>query len=698
MKLQPTDIIIRQTNGTEFLWISQRLLMEVCEVSESYLRQKARYSYIQTVRACDLAKAKDFMPDSGKAWRWGRQNGQFYYCINNIPNKAPKFYREKFGDAESLKDLYIKSCKASDETNIETRFKKHLKTVSKRYEEFYNDVNDIQRIALSKACATLDFILDEMEDYPGTANKLYKDLSPILDVMDLQYIPHHYLKLKEKINILLTTDQSIIDIIQLPRRGNNNAEIYSDPEVFSWVIQLRSMPQNYTNEWIIRKVSEMCEITGKNTPSRRWFGQTILEQPKTKFLTGEKRYGTSSRKSFINRSYIPQQNAIFAGDCWEMDSTRVNMVAHNADDGKERYINIIAVRDVHSGDILGYSFDYSENHAVYLEAMKMAVKNTGYLPYEWTFDRFPGHNDERMKDFFERLESLGVKVEFSANPNQKAKMERWFGTLQTVFMQDSKYYYGEGIQSRRAYAHRAPEYLKRIKKEAKKQGWNLEKSIQEISEVVEKYRITKFSAYSRKYAKLHQSPAELHEYCEKPHVNYIPESKISMLFGVRTTKTLNHNGQFTVEIVGVPFDYMISPAYYNIISNYHSKKVVITYDMDDLSVVYLWEKHGKLLRSLCDAELFERPQTKGPNKSLGSVGKAKARAQAIQELKEKDLASMIGEDAGMMGIYTEKSKANAFEDQFLNDEYREPMKKASGDGISPDDIAAALLNNTSNEY
>lgn len=265
MNLQPTDIIIRQTNGTESLWISQRLLMDVCEVSEKYLWKKARPQYVKTVRACDLAKAKDYMPDSGKAWRWGRQNGQFYYCINNIPNKAPKFYREKFGDAETLKDQFIQACRNREETNLESRFKKHLKTVSKRYEEFYNDVNDIQRIALSKACATLDFILEEKDEYPGTANKLYKDIAPILDAMDLQYVPHHYLKLKEKINILLTTDQSIVDIIQLPRRGNNNAEIYSDPEVFSWVMQLRSMPQNYTNEWIIRKVSEMCEITGKKT-------------------------------------------------------------------------------------------------------------------------------------------------------------------------------------------------------------------------------------------------------------------------------------------------------------------------------------------------------------------------------------------------------------------------------------------------
>ena len=87
-------------------------------------------------------------------------------------------------------------------------------------------------------------------------------------------------------------------------------------------MQMRQMPQNYSNDYIIRKITEMCELTGKKIPSRRWFGQNVFELPATKFLTS-KRFG-SSRKSHIFKSYIPRQNALYAGDCWEMDATRVN--------------------------------------------------------------------------------------------------------------------------------------------------------------------------------------------------------------------------------------------------------------------------------------------------------------------------------------------------------------------------------------
>ncbi len=712
MNLQPTDIIIRQSGGAESLWISQRLLMEVCEVSETYL-WKSRSVYKSGVRACDLAKAKDFMPDSGKAWRWGKQSGQYYYCLNNIPNKAPKNYRSLFGDTEALKDKFKEACRSMEFTQLEERFKKHLKLVSRNYLEFYRDVNDIQRAALSKACAVLDFILDEKDGYPGTANKLYKDLSPILADMDLQYIPHNYLKLKEKITILETTDKSIVDIIQLPRTGNNNAEVYNDPEVFSWVMQMYANDYTYSQEHIIRKVTQMCRLTLKKEPSRRWYGQTIFEQPKMQFLTGAKRYGSGSRKAQIFQGYNPKMNALYAGDCWEMDATRVNMIAHYVEvvtidkkTGKEKkkkvevYPVIVAVRDVHSGDILGYSFGYSENHSVYLEAMKMAVQNAGYLPYEWVTDRFPGHNKPEMIDFFERATVQGVKFTISSHANRKARIERWFRTLQDVFYMDSKYFYGEGIQSRNKYAHRSADYLKRIKKEAAKEGWDFQKNIEEVVQHVENYRNTNLSTYSRTHKTIEHSPAELHHFSEKPNVTFVTEATISMLFGLRKKFTLKHNGQISTEIVGVEFHYAISPAYYDIISNYHGKEVIMTYDLNDLSLCYLWEKKGKLLKSLCEAELMEQAQTYGPDKNMRPIGIGEMREAAINELKEKELENMIGEDSLLMGRYTDKNKASAFENSYWDADENSsiPLKKASGDGLSPDTLEDIILRNTSENY
>jgi hypothetical protein len=91
---------------------------------------------------------------------------------------------------------------------------------------------------------------------------------------------------------------------------------------------------------------------------------------------------------------------------------RVNITSHT-DDGKDKFLMVVAIRDVHSGDILGYSFDHSENRRVYENAMAMAVQKQVILPYEIVTDRFPGHNTSRNGRTICKNGTLGVHIEFS---------------------------------------------------------------------------------------------------------------------------------------------------------------------------------------------------------------------------------------------------------------------------------------------
>lgn len=691
MNFKQNDIITRNSGDTPTVWLSQRFVIDVCGVSESYLWKKARPSYKNSVQKC--YHHHNILPDTGKGWRWAKMDAGFYYDLSRIPNRAPQNYRELFGDAAELVKNYNYFLNGTQTTEFETMFKRHLNKVYKSYLEFYNDANEVQRPALAKACAVIDFILEFKDDYPGTKNKIYKDLETVLKKLDLQYIPHHHLRLKEKIDELFETESlAIPDIIKLPRIGNTNSIIFDDPELKTWVMQLRQMPQNYSNDYIIRKIEDMCELTGKKTPSRRWFGQNIFELPATKFLTS-KRFG-SSRKSHIFKSYIPRQNALYAGDCWEMDATRVNITSHT-DDGKDKFLMVVAIRDVHSGDVLGYSFDHSENRRVYENAMAMAVQKTGYLPYEIVTDRFPGHNTSEMEELFARMEALGVHIEFSHDPNRKSGVERFFRTLQQITMPDSDYFYGDGIQSRSLSAFRSPEYIAQIKKESKKAGFDMYKAVEESTNIIESFRSTLYSKYSRKHSKLHKSPRQLHEESEKPHVIQLSEAAISMLFGRKKEIQIRNNGQIVTEILGVKMHYFISPAYYDIIKNYHSKSVVLSYDIENLDVVFLWEKHGQLLKSLCEAEYFEPAQTFGPNKAMQQVGVAKAREKAILELKENDIAEVMGEENLLLGRYGKKDELNTADDYYNG--VAIPIKKVSGSDVLPDN-ESGIFDDFRSEY
>ena len=702
MNFKQGDIIIRKTEaGEQTLWLSERLVIEVCCQKEEYF-WVARIRYKKNIRPCDLAKAKEFMPDSGKSWRWAKTQGQFYYCLSNIPNRAPQNYRARFGDAQTLLTQYEQAMAERKETNLETVFKQHLNKTYPQYLEYYTKVDVTRRVALAKACAVLDFCLDNLDTYGGTENALYKDLSPILSKMELQYIPHNYQRLKEKIEILRTTDHCIVDLIDLPRTGNKNAEQYTDQEVFSWVMQLRAMGLNDSNEFIIRYVWELCDRFGKEKPSRRWFGQNIFELPKTKYLTAEKRFGYGSRKAQMYSGYIPFKNAVCAGDCWEIDASRVNLIAHQTVDEKgnkaERFLFAIVVRDVHSGDILGYDIAYAENKQAYMRALRMAVEYAGYLPYSLTADRFPGHNTDEIKELFVRLEALGVQLNITHDPNGKAKVERWFGTFQSVTLMGNKYYYGEGVQSRRLSAHRSAEFLAEVKKEAKAEGFDYLKAYNEIENLIEGWRNTPYCTYSRKYANITETPKELHEKAMKNNVIDVNPARISMLFHRKKEITLKNNGLIRTEIDRAEFYYQLSVDDFDIIANYTGKKVVMTFDVLSSNTVYLWEAHGNLLVPLCEAQLFEQIQRHGPTAELGRLSEARAREKELQRRKEAELQRLtaLSEDNLMLGRFTQKQTYNATEEAFLKSQESKhiALKKAVGSEYFIEDLDITKLTRT----
>jgi len=146
--------------------------MEVCGIDDKTFTV-IRDRYKKSVRSCDLAKSKEFLPDSGKAWRWARTGNGFYYCLDNIPDRAPKHYRSMFGTAEelkgALKGLENTSKKALSE-NIKDMIKQQVKAMvnldDARYYEYDAPVlfNPKKAKELAKAKAWISYIKENYEN------------------------------------------------------------------------------------------------------------------------------------------------------------------------------------------------------------------------------------------------------------------------------------------------------------------------------------------------------------------------------------------------------------------------------------------------------------------------------------------------------------------------------------------------------
>lgn len=660
MKFQKDSMFSRrERSGRKSLWICQDWIIEQFGITEKDLRTKCRDRYRKSIPKHRHKQA--VMPDSGKSWRYGKFNGKYYYDFERLPEGR----RAKLPSKKDLLEAYKKSLSNDSQNEIKSLIKVALKDDYKRFLNLYRTHSDLHAKLLARACAVLDLAVSQLTLRKLDVRKddFFRDLSAAINESDVSYLPKSHRRLKEKIHRVLH-GEAWSEVVKLPRAGNQNRTLREADIILAWLIYMRQLPQNFPGAYIIRKVQFMCYKNDKEVPSKSWF-ESKLAKHHTKFLTSG-RFG-SGRKGDKSKGYIPIENALFAGDCWQIDGTRVNFIAHKTPEGKEQFLYIIAIKDVHSGDYVGWHFSTVENRWGYFNVLKMAANMTGYLPYEVVVDKFPGHNSPEVKTLIARLERLGCKVTITSKKTGKAKVERGFSTLQTVFMQDSVYYYGEGVQSRREYAHRSPEYLKKIQKQARSENWDFDKAWREAIKVIESYRNTPYCAYSRKYKNIEESPKQMHEKSDKPNVIKVEPWDFVELFGLEKQVTIRNQGIIKTEIQKVEYVYQIDN--YQVIA--HHKKVRLVYDMEDLGTVYLYEDSDEINRKfLCEATEMRAAQIYGPDANVKTIGQAKKRIKDLDDKRKAELEEVTegGDEMELLlGAYSKKEDSSEAESKWLKE-------------------------------
>jgi hypothetical protein len=630
----------RERDGRMTTWVSERLLIEELGISEKYLWKEARPSFVASVSKAK--RSKDILPITGKSWRYAKLNGAFYYDYDFLPTGR----RTALPGKDELVQMATAKCNEDYHNHLKREVEAILKNGYTQYLHLYRGYNDELAHTLARGCAVIEFAADTLRSGGAeSATAFFQDLANVLNLIGCPYLPKHWRRLKEKVDPLLE-GEAVNHIIKVKREGNQNATKFDDPEIGAWLLQMRALPQNYTGAFIVRKIRLMCELAEKKVPSKSWLEQRLASH-ETKFLTTG-RFG-SGKLSDRWTGYIPVQNALHAGDCWMMDGTRVNMISYRDENGKECFLYWIATYDVHSGDILGVHFDTKEDRWSYVNALKMAVAHAGYLPYELVVDRFPGHNTEEIGLLFKRLERLGVTVTITSEKTGKAKLERTFETIQSVFMAESDWYYGEGVQSGRESAHRSPEYLTAQYKKRKDGAWNFDEAYTEMLRIVELYRTTKLSEYSHKFAQVQHSPSELHTMSDKPHAKKVEVWDTLELFGNEKTVSIRNGGLIKTEIQRVEYIYQVQE--YTTIAAH--KSVRLCYDMDDLSEVHLFADTDDINRPYLGTATEQRLVVRyGPDKDEDAISANMERIASLEKRRKahfKALTEVADTDDGDMG-------------------------------------------------
>lgn len=536
----------------------------------------------------------------------------------------------------------------------------YLQDISAKYGSLPYD----KKMEMAKSAAVINTIL-EITNSEGTKTgdvyKVYEQLvvEKKIEVSILKKL--NYANFRKHISIWKNKGTDCT--IGVKNTGNQNASTHkNDKEMEAWILHLRLHPRNFNGEHIKRIIICNCRLNDKDIPSDSWLSHQLADGH-LKAIASQKRFDKGNRHRQGYESILHGLRCPMANDRWEVDSTRINMhgFEHN---GKTVFLYGTWVYDNHSGDILGWAFSTSEspeNRWIYTEALKMAVNRTGCLAREICFDRFPGHNTAEMKALFAKFECLGAKINITHRAEGKQHLERTIGTFQTVFLSQSKYYYGQGVKSSREAAHTTTEWQKSKSKELRSLGMGLEQMCNEAERFIEQYRTTKMTEYGRQNKhRIPYSPAELWQMSDKSNQKKVETWQISDLFWLEKPLSMR-NQQFLTEINHEKCVYKVED-YEMLTILEREPTAIIRYDEQDLSEIYVFSKEkNEFLGCL---KRFEIGVTRGIEANGALIGRHSRITAQIEEKRKaevtKVLSQMVEEPIGYWGKEADFQRQEAF--------------------------------------
>jgi len=161
-----------------------------------------------------------------------------------------------------------------------------------------------------------------------------------------------------------------------------------------------------------------------------------------------KRYGSEAINGLLLHPERIQPN--YPGDQYQIDGARFNIPFKN-EEGRPDILILVALIDVYSKKIVGFTLSNSETFKSYFDVICQAVRETNFLPAEILSDNLPALNSKESLKFMGKLKELGVLIRKHTplNPSDKSMIENWFGVFAQLYLKDVPGFLGDGIKSRR---------------------------------------------------------------------------------------------------------------------------------------------------------------------------------------------------------------------------------------------------------
>lgn len=440
MNLIATDIIVRKYKGKTTLWLSQRLVMQECGISDEYNR-RIRNFFKSSIH--NNYRRGAFLPDTGRSWRWGRKNNTFYYDFDRIPDRLPTRYRSKLGTKQTLIEAWeALNAKNHDDkmalikADIQSRVEALIDNADLAYYLYQNPIGGFtqqQAREMASGRAWCRYINRQLRDDNFKSlgitqkNQFYQLCTELIAPQELEGFK------------VTNADYLRQKVAQFPQGedidrqrqffisgsyGNNNAQIVGlypiinedTGEVHQFDVHQAIMYNLYMNpgqpskeylRGLFLKYAEDIQDFELVPVSYRSFCHHLSRFDR-RMLMAKERHGTDWYKKHA-LTYVPSQklryaHSLFAGD----GSGTIQYKYYRGGKVKEMKLYTILITDIATRYITGFAVSREgfseETPDMVQQAVKMAVTNAGeQTMFEFVSDNHGAFTADRSKKFLNRV-------------------------------------------------------------------------------------------------------------------------------------------------------------------------------------------------------------------------------------------------------------------------------------------------------
>lgn len=310
------------------------------------------------------------------------------------------------------------------------------------------------------------------------------------------------------------------------------------------------------------------------------------------------RYGELAYKEERTRQHKTKL-ATFRDSLWYSDGTKLNFYYQDKD-GNTKTANVYEVMDVYSECFLGYYISRTEDFEAQFFAFKMAIQTSKCKPYEIRFDNQGGHKKLENGSFLSSITRHGINTQ---PYNGKSKtIESAFGRFQAGYLKEEWYFTGQNITAKKKESRTNMEFILA----------NL-KNLPALERVKEVY-LEKRMAWNNDPHPVTGIPRiEMYRTSTNGKAQEVDFLDMITMFGVMTKDPSTYRSSgITIEVKKQKYEYEVLGADgmpdNDFMRRNIGRRFYVRYDLDDMSVVSLYEKDASGMRFITLAQPYIKVQ------------------------------------------------------------------------------------------